>query len=84
MCWRTRGPLGWLQSHDLRRIQEYDRFCFQLRQHHFELVLLSFSFTQYFGQRIVCYKLVRLSPRFQRLAFALHRRLFDQQLDVIW
>ena len=77
---KTRGPLGSLQSHDLRRIQEYDRFCFQLTQHHFELALFEFSFHQYFGQHIVCCRLVRLSPRFQQWLFALHRILFGQQL----
>ena len=77
---RTRGPLGWLQSHDLRRIQEYDLFCFQLRQHHFELVLFEFLFHLNFGQRIVCYKLVQLSRRVLRLLFLFFFILFGQQL----
>ena len=77
---RTRGPLGWLQSHDLRRNQEYDRFCFQLTPHRFELALFEFSFHQYFDQHIECYTLVRLSPRLQQWLFASHRILFGQQL----
>ena len=77
---KTRGPLGWLQSHDLRRNQEYDLFCFRLIQHHFELALFEISFHQYFDQHIECYTLAQLSPRFQQWLFALHRILFGQRL----